>query len=706
MVFAKYLYVIILANRSGRLKDFIDKISFKRQTNKVVKSTNSLQTNVIIQKRIIFFGFLLVVGMAIILARLFYLQVYSNDDYIAKLDNYTRRYQTITTPRGEMVDRNGKTIVSNKIIKSIIYYPPNFHTATDKWELAQKFAKNFKTDELIANQSDLTDLYLFLHLDLIEERLSESELADIASGKYTNEQYSYLIKGKVTDEDRQSLLDFDIKAYKVYQQMTKASSGGMKVIISDVSNQEIAYLAEHNLDYPGFDSFSNWDRQYLDSYGLRGVLGNVSTEAQGLSSEMIDYYLAKDYSRDERMGLSGLEEYYEEVISGDKTIQDVVYTNEGYADPVEIQKGSKGNDLVLTVDLDLQKEVEKIVKDTMLAEKSNPNRKYFDTAYVLVSNPKNGDILASVAFKTDKDGELYNNAVYNHLDAAIPGSTIKGATVYLGLSEGKMDPLEQIMDTPIKIAGTPLKRSYQNLVSTNAITALAQSSNVYMFHVAMRVAEANYAYDQPLYGIDEQDFIKLKNNYSRFGLGTLTGIDMPNEAPGYEGKNFVSGFLLDYAMGQYDTYTPMQLITYINTIANDGVRVKPRYVKEAKDPITGLTVYENEVETVSILEDQKSLKYVQEGFRACVTEGLCQGTLNNDRYTVAAKTGTAEDTFTNDDGEVVSNAPHSLLVGYAPYEAPEVSIACVTPNSMNDKVLSNICQPITSKIFDYYFNNK
>lgn len=688
------------------MKGLFEKLGFKRATNKMVKSTNNVQTNVTIQNRIVFFASLIVIAMVILLGRLFYLQVYSHDDYIEKLGNYTRRYQSITTPRGEVVDRNGQSIVSNKIIKSIIYYPPNFHKNEDKWEIAQKFAKNFTTDELVANQSDLTDFYMFLNLEKVKERLTEDEVSANKSGLYSPSQFDSLLKSKVTDEDRASFSDAEVSAYKVYQQMTKSTSGGMKIILSDVKNDEISYLAEHNLDYPGFESFSNWDREYLESYGLRGVVGNVSTEAQGLSSELIDYFLANDYSRDERMGLSGLEAYYEHIISGDKTIQDVVYTSEGYADPIEIQKGSKGNDLVMTVDLDLQKEVNKIVRETIEAEKGNPYRKYFNTAYVLVSNPKNGDILASVAYKTDSEGNLYNNAVFNHLDAAIPGSTIKGATVYLGLSEGKMDPFEQIMDTPVKIAGTPIKQSYQNLVSTNAISALAQSSNVYMFHVAMRIAEANYAYDQPLYGVDEQDFIKMKNNYSRFGLGTATGIDMPNEAPGYEGKNFVSGFLLDYAMGQFDTYTPMQLITYINTIANDGVRVKPRYVKEALDPITGLTVYENDVEVVSVLDDLASLKYVQQGLRSCVTDGLCRGPLNNDRYTVAAKTGTAESTFVNSDGQTISNAPHSLLVGYAPFENPEISIACVTPNSMNDKVSTNICQPITSKVFDYYFKNK
>ena len=117
------------------------KLGFKRATNKMVKSTNNVQTNVTIQNRIVFFASLIVIAMVILLGRLFYLQVYSHDDYIEKLGNYTRRYQSITTPRGEIVDRNGQSIVSNKIIKSIIYYPPNFHKNEDKWEIAQKFEK-------------------------------------------------------------------------------------------------------------------------------------------------------------------------------------------------------------------------------------------------------------------------------------------------------------------------------------------------------------------------------------------------------------------------------------------------------------------------------------------------------------------------------------------------------------------------------------
>ncbi len=688
------------------MNDFLERIGFKRQTNKTVKSTTPQQTAETIQQRMIIFGALIIFCMVILVARLFYIQIIENDAYIEKLDNYTRRYETITTPRGEVKDRNGNVIVTNKIIKSIIYYPPKFHTNEDKWELAEKFAKNFNTDELKINEADLTDLVMFLEPKEIRKRLTEEENKNLADGKIDNAQFDLLLKSKVTDKDRDALKEDEIKVYKVYQQMIKSTSGGMKTIINSASNEEIAYLAEHSLEYPGFESLSNWDREYLDTYGLRNVIGSVSTETQGLSAETVDYYLAKDYFRNERMGRSGLEAYYEDIISGDKIVQDVVYSEDGFANPTVIQPGSKGDDLIMTIDADFQAAVEDIAKKYINNEKGNQHRKYFETAYIVVSNPKTGDILSSVAVKTDEDGELYNDANANHLDTVIPGSTIKGATVYLGLSSGVVSPDEQIPDTCVKIAGTAEKCSYQNLTSTNAVSALAQSSNVYMFNVAMRIAQASYAYNQPLYGVDEDDFMIMKNNFSKFGLGTNTGIDVPNEEIGYIGKNFGAGFILDYAMGQYDSYTPMQLATYINTIANDGVRVKPRYVLRAEDPITGLTVFDNKVEVMSTLDDVDSLRYVQQGFRACVTEGLCREYLNHDRYSVAAKTGTAETTFKTKEGEITLAAPHSLLVGYAPYDDPEISITCVTPNSMNDVVQNNICQPIANEVFDYYFNNK
>ncbi len=684
---------------------FLEKLGLKRARNKTTKTTNPNLVAGEVQNRIIVLGFIIFLSLAVIVGKLFLVQVSSNEAYIEKLAAYTRRFETITTPRGEFLDRNGNLIVGNEISKAIIYYPPVGHESKEKWEMAIKFSENFNVDESNLNKSDLQDLYMFLYKDEVDARISEKENADHKKGDISISEFHNLKKSKISEKDFEKLTVAQRKAYTIYQRMNMSTSGGMKMILSSVSNEEIAFLAENNLDYPGFESYTNWERHYLEDLGLRTIIGSVSTETQGLPAEKVDYYLAKDYSRNERIGRSGLELYYEDIVSGNKKVQDVVYSEDGFAKPIEVREGTRGDNIYLTIDMDLQKKVEEIALSYIERYKNDPRRLYFQTIHFVVSDPHNGDILASVAIKPDSEGNLYNDPSANHLDTIIPGSTIKGATVYLGLKEGVVSPYEMISDDPIKIAGTESKSSYSYLGATNAITSLSRSSNVYMYHVAMRVANARYQYNQPLYGVDMEDFHKFKQNFSSFGLGTKTGIDMPSEAEGYVGKVLQAGFLLDYAMGQFDSYSPMQLAAYVNTIANDGIRVKPRYVQYATDPITNIKVFENATEVVSILEDKEALGYVQQGFRACVTSGLCQG-MNTSQYEVAAKTGTADNTYTTKEGVVTLDAPHSLLVSYAPYENPEISVVCAAPNATNGPLIGNICQPMASEVYDYYFNNK
>ncbi|CAM5249350.1 serine-type D-Ala-D-Ala carboxypeptidase OS=Lysinibacillus sphaericus OX=1421 GN=LS41612_08495 PE=3 SV=1 [Lysinibacillus sphaericus] len=83
--------------------------------------------------------------------------------------------------------------------------------------------------------------------------------------------------------------------------------------------------------------------------------------------------------------------------------------------------------------------------------------------------------------------------------------------------------------------------------------------------------------------LNDQTFPKMRNSYAQFGLGVKTGIDLPNEFSGVEGL-IMGGKTLDLAIGQYDTYTPLQLAQYISTIANGGYRVQPHVVKEVRDP--------------------------------------------------------------------------------------------------------------------------
>lgn len=153
------------------------------------------------------------------------------------------------------------------------------------------------------------------------------------------------------------------------------------------------------------------------------------------------------------------------------------------------------------------------------------------------------------------------------------GSTVKGATILTGYKTGAIAPGTVFDDTGLKIKATPLKKSYAYLGKLNEINALKLSSNVYMFHTAIRIGKGHYEYDQPL-NISAKAFDTIRNSFASFGLGTRTGIDLPNEQSGFKGQSHLPGYLLDLVIGQYDTYSAMQLAQYVSTIANGGYRMR------------------------------------------------------------------------------------------------------------------------------------
>src|SRR5699024_12331684 len=106
------------------------------------------------------------------------------------------------------------------------------------------------------------------------------------------------------------------------------------------------------------------------------------------------------------------------------------------------------------------------------------------------------------------------------------------------------------------------------------------------FHIALRMGgEFNYQWNKAV-NISSEAFQDMRNYFGQFGLGVKTGIDFPNESSGYIGESPDNGKLLDLAIGQFDTYTTLQLAQYVSTIANDGVRVRTHLFKEVRLPTT------------------------------------------------------------------------------------------------------------------------
>lgn len=662
---------------------------------KLSRSSDVLKTQndyfKIVNRRIFIFGIIICLIFAVVSVRLVFLQIRNQEDYAAKLENYSSQKQTDSTARGEMVDRNGKVIAKTVSSHNIVYFPPKDTTSEEQWKLAQTFAKDFKVDHKGMTNSDYQDLYMFLHKDEKGNKDSgKNLLSEQEKETLTAEEQEKKIRSRITMKMVNELADDDIKdAFSVYLSMRKLPNNQNKVILEDVDSDSVAKLMENKDKYRGFDvNLGSWKREYPYKDTLRDVLGSITTSKQGVPSELRSYYEAMGYSLTDRVGQSGLEKQYEDLLSGTPRVSEISYDSDGTAIMNETSSDKNGYDLHLTIDVELQKKVDDILEDTLKKYAGTAGREKFKKAIVVLMNPQTGEIYAMSGKYLDEDGKIQNYSSGAYLDAFASGSVVKGATVYMMLDQGIQTRYSTEQDEEMKIAGTPFKRSFNTYGTVNSIRALAVSSNVYMFKSVIKLAGGNYVYNQPL-GITnemaQKTFKLMRNYYSMFGLGTKTGLDVPNEAQGFTGNTMNPGLLLDYSIGQYDNYTPIQLVQYAATIANGGKKVQPKLVNTATEVNTDYTVYENKTQVLSALPGSKEdLETIQMGFREVVAGEHAIDPIKSLDVQVAAKTGTAEvEDFTN-----------ASLVGYAPYDKEaKVAFACSVPESAtNDQsVAGNLC---------------
>ena len=202
----------------------------------------------------------------------------------------------------------------------------------------------------------------------------------------------------------------------------------------------------------------------------------------------------------------------------------------------------------------------------------------------------------------------------------------------------------------------------------------------------------------------------MREYFSQFGLGIRTGIDLPGEQIGFRGSVEMAnaGNVLDFAIGQYDSYTTMQLAQYVSTIANGGYRMQPHIVKEIREPSEGKEeigplAQEIKPKVLNRINAQDSwIQRVQGGFWGVFHEANGTGrAFANEPYRAAGKTGTAE---TVDRGTGVWNLS---LVAYAPYENPEVAMAVVVPSAyVKGGSPNSINSDIGKRVLKAYFDLK
>ena len=601
---------------------------------------------------------------SILIIKLFLISM-NRDNYQELLDKKINNFvYSMSSPRGRILDRNGNVLVDNKGIKCIYYTKLKGLSKKDEIDIAYSLAKIIDID---INNNSLKEFYLLLNNNG-DDLIKDNEWKLYEERKITKEELKKLKEERIKQIDLDKLTELDKKSATIYNLMQNGYSYDKKLIVKNISDQEYSQIVDKNI--PGISEELTWERVYNYGDTLKDIFGSIGY----IPKEELDNYLEKGYQRNDIVGLSYLEKEYEDYLKGEKDIY-LVNSDNTYT---LYKEGRKGNDLVLAIDINVQLELEKILQENILKAKELKNTDYFKEANTIVGNPLTGEILALSGQRLldDKTFQSINTNIVN--TSYTVGSVVKMATVSTGYKYKVIEMDKNINDACIKLYNIPLKCSYKSLGKINDLTAISKSSNYYQFMIAINLTNNKYNYNMHL-DVSEDDFNKLRNMYKDYGLGSLTGIDLPNETIGIIGKSIKSDLLLNLSIGQYDTYTPIELFQYVNTIASLGERRKPLLMHSIRD--NNSIIKENNYDIINNIPlDEVYLKRLREAMHLSITSGTSRNYIK-DIYNGAGKTGTSETYIDSDnDGKMDVKTISNAFVGFAPFDNPKYSIVVLTPN--------------------------
>jgi len=640
------------------------------------------------------FSIIILLFMTII-GRLLYMQVLNKDFYETKLASASKTKVTTSSARGEIYDASGKPLVENTVKQVVSFTRNNKMTAADLKETAKKLLAYVGVTSPTLTDRQLADYYLAdqdvykkvveslpreKRLDSDGNRLSESELYNNAVDSVQTSQLNY------TEDDKKEIY--------LFSQLNAVGNFETGAIATDsLTDTQIALIASASKNLPGISISTTWDRKVLET-SLSSIVGSVSGEKAGLPAEEADAYIKKGYSLNDRVGTSYLEKQYEETLQGKRSVKEIHLDKYGNMESVEnIEDGTKGNNIKLTIDLAFQDSVDNLLKSYFTSELGNGGAKYSEGVYAVALNPKTGAVLSMSGIKHDlKTGELTPDSLGTVTNVFVPGSVVKAATISSGWENGVLSGNQTLTDQSIVFQGSPPINSWYTAFSgpmpITAVQALEYSSNTYMVQTALGIMGLTY---QPnmIAGIGNLDSAmgKLRSTFGEYGLGSATGIDLPDESTGFIPKDYDLANYITNSFGQFDNYTPMQLAQYAATIANDGVRMAPRIVEgiygnNDKGGLGDLIQQLQPTEMNKVNISASNMSILQQGFYQVAhgTSGLTTGRAfsNGASVSISGKTGTAESYVA--DGQQATN---TNAVAYAPSDNPQIAVAVVFPHNTN-----------------------
>ena len=670
------------------------KIPQNRTQNPKVKQRASLT----FRMNVLFFSIFIL--FSVLIFRLGYLQIVKGEDYVRKLEQKEEVRVNTSVPRGRIFDRYGRILVDNQPENAITYTKMQTTKSSEMLEIAKKLAHLIEQPIDKITHRDKLDFWILLNNDEAKAKVTQEEMTkyreqhEDLETKAFNAEYDRRIRERITDEELAQLSDNDLEVLAIYREMMTGYNLSPQIIKGEnVTADEFARVSENLSDLPGVNTTTDWKRVRLSSLA---VLGRTTVPSKGVPKSKLDFYLARDYSRNDRVGESYFEAQYEEILQGEKSVVKNLTNKKGQVvETVTTFAGEPGKDLVTTLDLELQQKADAILEQKLLELKAyGGSAELLDRAFLVAMNPKTGELLSVVGKKIEYDEETNERYVIDYsygtfTTAYEAGSTVKAATVLMGYNEGVITPGTVMVDAPMRIGNITLNTLFNKFgsVMLDDLTALERSSNVYMFKIAMGVGGRTYSPGMR-FSLADGTLQKMRNEYAQFGLGVPTGVDLPGETIGYQADPDTDVKMLNLAIGQFDTYTTLQLAQYISTIANGGYRIQPRMLKEIRNPSKdgenlGQIVDEVTPTILNRIENSKEeIAHVQEGLRRVYfgANGSAASRFRDAKYTAAGKTGTAQVVYYGPQKEKYGTDTINIVhVGYAPFEDPEIAYAIIFP---------------------------
>lgn len=634
----------------------------------------------------------LIAMLIIIVIALFYVlrlaqwQLVEGEDFLATAQKSTVRTVVIPAPRGEIVDCNGIPLAYNKtcyciqfdlafltkqkrneVLNSVIdvcqsqgeeYYDTLPITKTEPYafyedETSLKRLKNLLDKDLPSDASQALSL-LAEHYKIDTEKYTNEQIRNIAGVRYEMDQRGATVQNPY-------------------------------VFAREISIKTVTLLKEKSAQLPGVDITTEAVRQYANGTVAPHIIGSVGS----IYAEELEEYLNKGYSNNDLIGKSGIEKSMEDTLRGTAGERQIVQNSLGQVISSTVTKEPvPGATVVLSLNSELQIKaqtlLEKRIKDIAAQDTEKEGGWDCNAGSIVMTNVNTGEVIAMATYPSyDADtlssnySQLINDNTLPLLNRATqgvyaPGSTFKPATALSALEAGVIEANTSIVCRKEYNYYNVISKCLSYHGSINVVDAIGHSCNCF-FYESGRLA----------------GFDALHKYAGLFGFGEKTGLEIAESSGKISERNIIMT-----AIGQGDTtLTPIQLCNYIATWGNGGNHYKTTLINSIVSYDYSDVINKNEPTLINKIECEKeNWDTVMRGLYSTVEGGLSSSSkyFADAKYTVGAKTGTAQ---------VSSGSTTGVFVAFSPYENAEVAISVVLEHAGG----SSRAAPLARDLLDVYY---